>query len=279
MFFPLMLLETAPSPFSSSDYIFERKYDGIRLEYSNIDEPKLYTRNQSLVNRQFPELLFPFDESIILDGEVVSMDSKENEDFEKIIRRFFMKNQAKILQQAKASPVTYLIFDILYYQGNDLRNVPLIERKEILSKLQLPYANILVVPFVEVDGLAFFDDLKRNHREGMVAKKKNSLYLGKRSNNWLKVIHWVETEAIISGYQKKDKALLCTHLDGSPLGIIQKGMSSNQRQAFFTIAEKIFLKEDSDFVYLQPVIKCKLKGRGFVSSGALRSASFVDFIL
>lgn len=279
MFFPLMLLKTAPGPFSSKDYIFERKFDGIRIEYSNIEGPQVFTRNQSLVNHQFPELLFPFEETMILDGEAVSLDDQGNEDFERIIKRFFMKNQTKIQKNAREAPVTYLVFDVLYYRNQDLRNVPLLERKAILQEILLPYSNITIIPFIEDEGLDFFEKIREESREGVIAKKKDSSYVGKRSSQWMKIINWVETEARITGYRKKDRGLLCTHMDGKPLGVILTGFDSVQRQAFFKIAEGIYLNEDREFVYLQPVLKCKLRGRGFVSSGGLRSASFVDFIL
>lgn len=75
MFLSPMLLETAKSPFSHSNYIFEPKIDGHRLIFSQQDgKIRLYTRNETDCTRQYPELLYPFDNDIILDGEVACTD-------------------------------------------------------------------------------------------------------------------------------------------------------------------------------------------------------------
>lgn len=278
MFYPLMLLETAQSPFSSSDFIFEQKYDGIRLEYSNIDQPLLYTRNHTLVNNQFPELLIHPPRNVILDGEILWFNSTENEDFEGIMKRFLLKKDSKILQEASTHPITYLVFDILYYQGKDLRSKSLLERKDILKELVFDNPYIGKVQSIDTNGLDLFQQIKEANGEGIVAKRKASPYIGARTGNWLKIIHWIEAEAIIYAYRKKDHALLCLHQDGRHMGLVTSGMNRIHREAFFKIAKGIQTAEDKEYFYLEPLLRCKLKGRGFTVKGTLRSAIFVDFI-
>ncbi len=90
MFISPMLLQTAPGPFSHSDFIYEPKIDGHRLIYSQQDgKVKLYTRHNNECTRQYPELQFPFDADIIMDGEVACVDpTTAVSDFEAVLSRF-----------------------------------------------------------------------------------------------------------------------------------------------------------------------------------------------
>ena len=279
MFYPLMLLDTFPDPFSDSNFIFEPKYDGIRLEFSNIDSPKLYSRNGTKLNIQFPEILEGINKKVVLDGELIGLTKEGIEDFEGVMKRFRMKKEDKIKQHITINPVCYKVFDILNYKGEDLRNRPLCERKTILDEIIADNEIINKVPYIKEDGISFFTQVKENNLEGMVAKKLSSAYKGKRSSSWLKIINWLNVNAIITGYRKKDNAILCSHEDGKPLGLVLYGMSPAQREAFFKIANKIKVREDSQFFYLEPLIKCRLKGRGFLSNGILRSPIFIEFII
>lgn len=279
MFYPLMLLETASNPFSSPDYIFEPKYDGIRVEFSNVDIPLLYTRNGNLINRQFPELLPKLDKKLIVDGELIALNHDEKEDFEGIMKRFRMKKEEKIREHTKIIPISYKVFDLLYFDGQDLRNKTLKERKALLEKSVEDNNVIQKVDYKVNVGADYFEQVVNNNMEGMVAKKLNSLYIGKRSSSWLKIINWLDVEALIAGYRKKDHALLCCHESGKTLGLVLSGMSPTQKEAFFRIAKQLHNQEDSHYYYLKPLLKCRLKGRGFLSTGILRSPIFIDFIL
>jgi len=279
MFYPPMLLETAPGPFYSSDFIFEPKYDGIRVQFSNIYKPILYTRNGSIINTQFPELLDSLSKNVVIDGELIGLTKEGKEDFEGVMKRFRMRKKEKIADHITLNPISYKVFDILYYEGQDLRNKILLERKDLLEDIIVENNIVNIVPHIIADGINYFEHVKKFGLEGMVAKKLSSPYLGKRSSYWLKVINWLETDAIISGYRKKDNALLCSHKDGTTLGLVLNGISTNQREALLKVAKQLIHREDSEYFYLQPLLKCKLKGRGFLSNGILRSPSFIDFIL
>lgn len=281
MFFKPMLLETASNPFNSSDFIFEGKYDGIRLEYSNVNSPILYTRNGNIVTQQFPELLTKPIPDIILDGEAIVQDGEGGDDFEGIIRRLRLRKQEKISAAIGALPVTYYIFDILYHKGQDLRQKPLMERKEILLEAVAPHQNerIKIIQWINAEGISLFNEIKERSMEGIIAKEKNSLYLPRRSNKWLKIINWIDIEGIIYGYRKEDNALLCQWSSGQEIGVVHQGMTPEEKSAFLKIAKSIIIEEDSKAVYVEPVLRCKLKGRGITSSGLVRSPVFVDFIL
>ncbi|MBM7615727.1 ATP-dependent DNA ligase [Alkaliphilus hydrothermalis] len=279
MFYQPMLLGTSKSVFSSPNHIFETKYDGIRILYSNVDKPILYTRNRGIVTKQFPELLIQPPPNTILDGEMVVFNEDGKDDFDGIKKRFFMKKEEKIFVYAASLPATYMVFDILHHEGKDLRNLPLLERKSILNNVLVEQKYIHRVSFVDTKGEELFSEIQDKKLEGIVAKQKASKYVGKRSSQWLKMINWLEAEAVITGYRKKDNALLCCHLDLRPLGLVLSGMSPVHREAFFKIARGIKTGEDWEYIHLEPLLRCQVKGRGFTSKGILRSPIFVDFIL
>ncbi|WP_342346151.1 ATP-dependent DNA ligase [Paenibacillus mangrovi] len=192
MFINPMLLATAPSPFSHSDYIFEPKVDGHRLIFSQQSGViRLYTRHNNDCTMQYPELHVPFEDDIILDGEIACVDPETGiSDFEAVMSRFQAKKADKINGLTRTLPITYVIFDILMYRGRDLRRLSLMERKAILSNIILPGKAFGVTPFVEEAGEALFEQIEAWGMEGIVGKRKNSQYISRRSDAWRKVINW-----------------------------------------------------------------------------------------
>ncbi|OMF70496.1 ATP-dependent DNA ligase [Paenibacillus glucanolyticus] len=285
MFISPMLLETAHSPFSHSNYIFEPKIDGHRLIFSqqggNI---RLYTRHETDCTRQYPELLHPFDEDIILDGEIACTDPETGSiDFEMIMNRFQTKKKDKIQKLIGTQPVTFVVFDILRYKGKDLRKMPLMKRKEILSSIQMPNKRFGVIPFVEAAGEALFSQMEAQELEGMVGKKQNSIYESRRSASWQKVINWTYAEVFITGYRKDELGWLTSVITETgklrPTGIIELGVPPKAKQALYGVSKSIVTGEDKNFVYLEPKIRAKVKTRNWTKNGMLRSPAFVEFIL
>jgi DNA ligase-1 len=189
-----MLLETAAEPFDNDNYIFEPKIDGHRLILSNTNgTTRLYTRHHNDCTLQYPEILsVPFTEEMILDGEVACTDESGAICFESVMERFSAKKATKISQLSESRPVNYLVFDILRYKGVDLRSLPLEKRKEILASAELPAnPHIARLPYYENEGITLFSEIMARKMEGIVAKRKNSLYISSRSDAWLKVINWL----------------------------------------------------------------------------------------
>jgi DNA ligase-1 len=278
-----MLLATAPSPFSHSDYIFEPKVDGHRLVFSQESGViRLYTRHNNDCTRQYPELHFPFDDDIILDGEIACVDPATGiSDFEAVMTRFQAKKADKIDRLQQTHPVTFVVFDILQYKGRDLRKLPLTKRKAILSTLTLPGPSFGVVPFIEGAGEELFEQVRAWGMEGMVGKRKNSQYVSRRSDAWQKVINWSYAEVIITGYRKDEFGWLTAVLDGSgklrPTGIIEHGPGPKEKKAFYGVSKGIVSGEDKSFVYLEPLIRAEVKMRNWTKAGLLRSPVFTKF--
>ena len=285
MFISPMLLETARGPFSHSDYIFEPKVDGHRLIYSQQSgNIRLYTRHNNDCTRQYPELILPFDSDIILDGEVACTDPETGlDDFEAVMSRFSTRQHSKVQQLNRTLPVTFAIFDILQYKGQDLRKLPLIQRKAILQSLTLPSKSFGIVPHVEGAGEALFAQIEAMGMEGVVGKKKDSQYSSIRSREWQKVINWSYADVYITGYKKAEFGWLASVSDTSgklrPAGIIEHGPSPKHKQAFRGVCQQIVSGEDKNHVYLEPRIQARVKMRNWTKSGLLRTPVFERFIV
>ncbi|WP_325175569.1 ATP-dependent DNA ligase [Paenibacillus sonchi] len=286
-----MLLQTAPGPFSQNAFIYEPKIDGHRLIYDQPDASHvhLYTRHNNECTRQYPEIngstsaLFPHD--ITLDGEIACVDPVTGAvDIEAVTSRLNTKRVDKIRRLMERLPVTYVVFDILRYKGKDLRNRPLMERKAILASLALPNAHFGVIPYVEGMGEALFAQMQARAMEGVVAKRKNSLYeTGRRSAAWQKIINWTYAEVYITGYRKQEFGWLAAVPDPSgrlrPAGVIKYGTSTIHRQAFRGMARQLIKSEDKEFVYLEPQMRARVRMRNWTKSGMLRSPVFTGFIV
>lgn len=267
MFISPMLLETAPGPFSHSEYIFEPKVDGHRLIYSQQSgNVRLFTRHNNDCTHQYPELVLPFDSDIILDGEVACTDPVTGlDDFEAVMSRFSTRQHSKVQQLTRTQPVTFAIFDILQYKGQDLRKLTLIERKAILHSLSLPSSSFGVIPHIEGAGEELFAQIESMGREGIVGKRKDSQYISRRSREWQKIINWSYTDVYITGYKKGEFGWLAAVPDASdklrPAGIIEHGPNPKHKQAFRGVCQQLITGEDKDHVYLEPRIRAKVKMR------------------
>ncbi|PAK55402.1 ATP-dependent DNA ligase [Paenibacillus sp. 7541] len=291
MFIDPMLLATAPGPFSDSRFIFEPKIDGHRLIYSQQNGVvRLYTRHNNDCTRQYPEIngstgaLFPHD--IVLDGEIACVDPETgNSDFEAVMTRFQAKKADKITALSITQPATFVIFDVLQYNGRDLRRMSLMERKEILAQIPLPSASFGIVPFIDGAGEALFDQIEGRGMEGVVGKRKDSVYeTGRRSDNWRKVINWSYADVFITGYRKEEFGWLAAvpTLDNEkmrPAGIIELGANPTHKKAFYNVVKPLITGEDRNFVYVEPRIRARVKMRNWTRSGMLRSPVFTEFIV
>ena len=193
-----MLAKLADHPFDRTDWIFEIKWDGYRT-IADIREntAKIYSRHQNSYDELFPEVLVALktiNRKVVLDGEIVVLDENGKAQFGLI--QDYKKHRNGIL--------VYYVFDLLFLDDVDLRDLPLRNRRELLERLfsieKIP-DTIKLSQYVEEKGTSFFELVKENDLEGMVAKNLNSIYKsGKRSDDWLKIKYDNTAEAIICGY-------------------------------------------------------------------------------
>ncbi|EHQ62309.1 ATP-dependent DNA ligase [Paenibacillus dendritiformis C454] len=286
MFIPPMLLETAEAAFNDDNYIFEPKFDGHRaiLTHSG-GRTHIYTRHNNECTRQYPELLsVPFTEDMILDGEIVCIDPVGAVDFESVMTRFQARRSDSINRLMGQLPATFVVFDILMYRGEDLRGLPLMQRKEILTTASLPTnRHITVIPYIEGAGEALYADICSRSMEGIVCKRMDSTYVSRRSPSWKKVINWTFAEVWITGFRKEEFGWLSAIEDNDgrlrPAGIIELGVTPDHKRAFYGVKDALVTGEDKNNVYLQPGIRVRVKTRNWTKAGMLRDPVFVDFIM
>ena len=197
-----MLAKTANAPFSSKDWIFEVKWDGIRAISYVDDELAIRSRKDKELKDNFPELeeLPALTRNVVIDGEIVLM--KEGKaDFQALLERTKLTSARDITYMARKSPATYVVFDILEIHGKSLIDLPLLERKNILKQTLKEGKHIILSMYVEDEGETYYDEALKRGVEGIVAKRKDSHYLpGSRSENWLKIKKIHTCDCVIFGY-------------------------------------------------------------------------------
>ena len=155
---PMLLYQT--EPFDGEDYIFELKLDGIRC-IADIDEESVVLQNKRWkdITDTYPELKEMYKcvkHRVILDGELVAfVDGIPN--FYALQTRSLMTDKFKIEIASKRNPIQFVAYDILYYNGKDLTDKPLMERKRILSESIKEGNNLSISRYIEQDGKAFLN--------------------------------------------------------------------------------------------------------------------------
>jgi DNA ligase-1 len=283
MFITPMLLDKREQPFDDERYIFEPKIDGHRLILSLENGiVRLFNRYHNEVTQQYPELhLVPIEDNtdVVLDGEVACMNPDNGAiDFDKVLERFKMKKPMTIMEATVRQPVHFFVFDIIRYKGEDLRGLPLIERKTLLEKVLK--ANHFISPLMWIDGagVSLFEAVREKKLEGIVAKKKTSKYVSRRNASWMKIINYIYAEVQITGYRKNQFGWLLRHQERM-VGVLELAVPSPHKNAFFGVSKSLITGEDRDFVYVEPSIKARVRFRNWTREGTLRSPEFVDFII
>ena len=199
-----MLIGKDSDPFDSPDFLFELKLDGERcFAYLGSNETLLINRNGNRVLNKVPELERIHKQTkgkTIIDGELIVM-KNDKPDFELIKNRILATNKYRIQSDSQKFPVTFVAFDILYLDGEDLSKRFLKERKEILQDTVSDSDRLSLSRVVMEEGIKFFDLAAQSGLEGIIAKKLDSLYYpGKRTKEWMKIKNIQDGEFYICGY-------------------------------------------------------------------------------
>ena len=199
-----MLAASLDEPFSDPDWVFELKWDGVRA-FARIEngELRLISRNGRDVTSHYPELAELPNAlratTALLDGEIVALDPKGRSDFGLLQSR--MHAAAPSPAQIEATPVHYYLFDILYADGYDLRPAALVDRKAYLERILHAAADPLrYASHVAERGREFFDLAKAHEAEGIIAKRADSPYVSRRSDEWVKIKIVQEIDVVVGGW-------------------------------------------------------------------------------
>jgi bifunctional non-homologous end joining protein LigD len=181
--------------FTGDEWVFERKFDGIRLlAFKHGHDVNLFSRNQ--LPQNLPSIAAAIQKlppkDLILDGEVTWGHGK----------------------------VTYHVFDVMWMDGADLTQLPLNERREILRRLPLDGPLGRVVELEPDTTMSPWDKAKEEGWEGVIAKRRDSVYEHRRSKNWLKMKCELSQEFVVGGFTDPQGkrvglgALLVGHYEG-----------------------------------------------------------------
>lgn len=188
--------------FSDPQWIFERKFDGMRcLAFRDGEHVRLLSRNRQPLNGTYPELVDALGAQhttrFVVDGEVVAFQGRRTS-FARLQGRLGITNP----EAARASPVRvfYYLFDLLHLDGKSTVDVPLLWRKRLLRNAfdfedPLRYTTHRVA-----DGIGAYQAACQRGDEGVIAKLAQSTYDGRRSPNWLKFKCVRDQEFVVGGY-------------------------------------------------------------------------------
>ena len=289
---PVQLAKLVSTPPKSDDYVFEVKYDGYRIvAYTENGSVRLITRNGQDYTAKFqavadPLLNFADGRCLVLDGEVVIIDSKGKTDFQAL--QNYIKNP-------RGNRLSYMVFDLLAIDGEDIRKKPLTFRKDRLKELFLnPPQNIHFSSHVVGNGKECFEEACKANMEGVVGKKMSSTYSGNRNGDWVKIKCDNRQEFVIGGYSLTSKkseglsALLLGVYEGKNLVYAGRAGTGFKESEALALVEKFSLiaSDTSPFnsklkgganeklFWLKPKMVAEVKFAEWTKENQLRQASF-----
>jgi len=297
----LMLAETREQPFSKAGWLFELKLDGYRLRAAREDgEAKLVSRNGHDMTPAFPEIAravaaLPY-EGLILDGEIIVADDAGRPSFNRLQNRARLSGLSLIKRAAVETPATFYVFDLLAFEGYDVRPLPLVKRKAILAKL-LPRAGALrYSDHFETKGEELYEHVVQLGLEGIMAKKSDAPYRGGRSANWLKIRADRTDDFAVVGYSRPKGSrggFGALHLGGyqdgnlTYAGRVGSGFDAKQLEEVgkqldasirpTTPCEAGPVPEGPDHVWVEPKLVAEVRYKEVTPDGVLRQPVFVRF--
>ncbi len=223
-----MQAASAEAPFSSPEYLFEVKWDGLRcILFREPDgRVRLQDRGLSDLTADVPEVVAAAKRvppGSVIDGELVATDREGRPDYPRLRQRL-----AGGARMRDAIPTAYLAFDALYLEGRPQLRQPLVRRRARLAKSVEPGGHIFVPAHIDEDGVELFEACLERGLEGVLAKHKQSPYVpGQRSPFWLKVkavksddfvvIGWTggqPFDALVVGFYEDGRLLPCGTVGG-----------------------------------------------------------------
>jgi len=198
---PPMMATLTDRRFSDPGWIFERKLDGVRcLAFRRDSTVRLLSRNRESANSSYPEVVDALSMQgggFVLDGEVVAFEGNRTS-FERLQHRMHVRDP----ERARRTGVEVFLyaFDVLHAGGYDCTRLELRHRKAVLRRLLRVGGPVRLTPYRNAEGEAFYEEACRKGWEGLIAKRADSTYQGRRSPDWLKFKCVNEQEFVIGGF-------------------------------------------------------------------------------
>ncbi|GGK57435.1 DNA ligase D [Rufibacter glacialis] len=283
-----MTAKLTDGPFDDDAWLFEVKWDGYRA-VAEVEEGavKLYSRNGKSFKAKYAPVVNALEalpHQAVFDGELVVLDKEGKANFQAL----------QNYQNTPSEHLYYYIFDLLYLNGEDLRHLPLIQRKEKLQDVLAQAKDPLRYSEHRVgEGTAFFKEAQENQWEGIMAKAASSTYqVGKRSAEWLKIKTHLRQEAVIAGYTAPQGsrvhlgALVLGVYEGKKLKYVGQSGSGFNKKSLTELIQKLepLAQEKSPFsekvpltrdvTWVKPELVCELSFAEWTSDGQMRQAIF-----
>jgi bifunctional non-homologous end joining protein LigD len=282
-----MLATLTDAPFDDPDWVFETKWDGFRMIAAIAGgNVTLYSRNGQIISdsyRAVAQALEKVKVDAVLDGELVALDADG-------VSRF------QLLQNAlrAEAPLRYCIFDVMFAGGEDLRGLPLIDRKTRLRRILPKHPLLAFSAHRPASGIAFFKDAQASGLEGIMAKRASSPYLsGARTADWLKIKTARRQEVVIAGFTAPRRsrpyfgALVLALREGKTwryIGHVGTGFShatlellygklSNIRTTSSPFATRV--KDEAVTTWVKPRLVAEVKFTEWTSAGEMRHPVFL----
>ncbi len=293
-----MLARPGELPRDEAKWAFEVKWDGIRtvafLDHGHIT---LQGRNFTDFTPRYPEVRELARElgarRVILDGEVVAFDAEGRPSFERLQTRMHLASDSAVRRRAKDTPVTYVIFDLLYLDGHSTLPLAYEQRRELLEALELEGPAWRAPAYHRGEGSALLAATRKLGIEGIVAKRLDGAYeLGRRSSGWLKVKNVAEQDVVIGGWTPGEGGRSST-LGALAAGVMEDGKLIYAGKVGTGFTEKTLalvqrelepLRRDSSpfegrqppkgTVFVEPKLVARVELREWTRSGTMRAPSF-----
>lgn len=283
-----MLATLVEESFDRPGWLFEIKWDGYRA-IAEIEQGKvrLYSRNFLSFDQRFPSLvrsLTDFGHDAVLDGEIVVLDEKGKSEFQRL----------QDYRNSGAGALVYYVFDLLFLDGKDLRELPLKRRKALLAPLLKGNTDIRLSEHVEERGIAFFKAAVKQGLEGIMAKNGASPYReGVRGLDWLKIKARKQQEAVIGGFtqprgSRQDLgALVLGVFDGDELVYIGHAGGGFDTQSLALVRAKLDPliqpacsfkqqpKTNAPVRWVKPALVCEVAFQEWTKDGIMRQPIFL----
>jgi bifunctional non-homologous end joining protein LigD len=277
-----MLATLTDAPFDDKGWIFEDKYDGFRMVAKIVHgKVTLYSRNGKIISHRYIEVakaLKGVKGDAVIDGELVAIGKDGVSHFQLL--------QNALHHEAK---LQYFAFDLMSLDDEDLRGVPLTERKKRLKAILPKHKLIEFSRDRRTFGVKFFEEAERKGLEGIMAKRADSPYLsGARTGDWLKIKTSRRQEVVIAGFTAPHKtrpffgALTLALREGDGwryIGHVGTGFSHETLAALHKKLMKLKaakspfnrkVKDEAVTTWVKPQLVAEVKFTEWTSSGEMR---------
>lgn len=285
-------------PPAGEDWLFEVKFDGVRaIAFVDEEEVRLQSRSGIRCERQYPEVaVIPHQiaaRQAVLDGEIAVLDEKGVSQFHLIQHRIAVTDPNAIAHLVRSRPVVYYVFDLLYLDGYDLRNVPLAKRRELLDQVVSEGGVLRISAAFPGAGKELLEAARETGFEGILAKHAASRYESRRSREWLKIKVVDQQEFVIGGFTEPQGGreyfgalVLGIYQDGELqwVGNVGTGFDQKLLASLYSKLEPLVTTEcpfaerpkpDRGMTWVKPKLVCQVKFANWTTDQHLRAPVFL----